>query len=84
MTQRKAILGSLPMSRVFLPGTHDSASYAVHEQANSENIVERYVITQVNSELINTEDIYLELDKFQIIRKVNLAATTSRWKLHGY
>ncbi|XP_071631995.1 PI-PLC X domain-containing protein 1 isoform X1 [Temnothorax longispinosus] len=46
MTERRAILGSLPISRVFLPGTHDSASYAIHERANSENIVERYVITQ--------------------------------------
>lgn len=52
MTERRIILGSLPLSRVFLPGTHDSASYAIHERANSENIVERYVITQVNSELI--------------------------------
>ncbi|XP_032685578.1 PI-PLC X domain-containing protein 1-like isoform X2 [Odontomachus brunneus] len=46
MADRRDILGPLPMSRVFLPGTHDSASYAIHERANSENIVERYVITQ--------------------------------------
>ncbi|KAG5309829.1 PLCX1 protein, partial [Acromyrmex insinuator] len=46
MSEKRAILGSLPMSRVFLPGTHDSASYAIHERANSENIVEKYVITQ--------------------------------------
>lgn len=48
MAKRRNILGSLPMSRVFLPGTHDSASYAIHERANSENIVEKFVITQVN------------------------------------
>jgi len=59
MTERRVILGSLPMSRVFLPGTHDSASYAIHEQANSENLVERYVITQVNSELIIQKIEYL-------------------------
>ncbi|KAL6422788.1 hypothetical protein ACFW04_010766 [Cataglyphis niger] len=46
MAERRNILGSLPMSRVFLPGTHDSASYAIHERANSENIVEKFVITQ--------------------------------------
>ncbi|EZA49390.1 PI-PLC X domain-containing protein 1 [Ooceraea biroi] len=46
MAERRDILGSLPMSRVFLPGTHDSASYAIHERANFENFVERYVITQ--------------------------------------
>jgi len=47
MAERRDILGSLPMSRIFLPGTHDSASYAIHERANFENLVERYVITQV-------------------------------------
>ena len=52
MSERRAILGSLPMSRVFLPGTHDSASYEIYVEANSENFVERYVITQVNSKLI--------------------------------
>ncbi|XP_012537184.1 PI-PLC X domain-containing protein 1 isoform X2 [Monomorium pharaonis] len=46
MEERRTILGPLPLRRVFLPGTHDSASYAIHERANSENIVERYVITQ--------------------------------------
>jgi len=52
MSERRAILGSLPMSRVFLPGTHDSASYVIHVEANSENFIDRYVITQVNSKLI--------------------------------
>lgn len=49
MAERRDILGSLPMSKVFLPGTHDSASYFIHERAHSENFVERYVITQVIS-----------------------------------
>lgn len=47
MADRRDILGSLPMSRLFLPGTHDSASYAIHERAKSENLIEKYVITQV-------------------------------------
>ncbi|EFN83766.1 Phosphatidylinositol-specific phospholipase C X domain-containing protein 1 [Harpegnathos saltator] len=46
MAERRDILGSLPMSRVFLPGTHDSASYAIHRRADSENLLEKYVITQ--------------------------------------
>ncbi|XP_025270505.1 PI-PLC X domain-containing protein 1 isoform X1 [Camponotus floridanus] len=46
MAERRNSLGLLSMSRIFLPGTHDSASYAIHEQANSENIVEKFVITQ--------------------------------------
>lgn len=48
MAERRNSLGLLSMSRIFLPGTHDSASYAIHEQANSENIVEKFVITQDN------------------------------------
>lgn len=49
MAERRDVLGSLPMSKVFLPGTHDSASYAIHERADFENIVEKYVITQVQA-----------------------------------
>ncbi|XP_014478082.1 PREDICTED: PI-PLC X domain-containing protein 1-like [Dinoponera quadriceps] len=46
MAERKDVLGSLSMNRMFLPGTHDSASYAIHERANSEDIIHRFVITQ--------------------------------------
>lgn len=55
MAERRNILGSLPMSRAFLPGTHDSASYAIHERANNDNIVEKYVITQVDLGDLATE-----------------------------
>ncbi|XP_066589301.1 PI-PLC X domain-containing protein 1-like [Prorops nasuta] len=45
MAERKGALGPLTMSKIFLPGTHDSASYAIHEKATAENLVEKYVMT---------------------------------------
>lgn len=46
MAERKSNLGPLQMNKIFLPGTHDSASYAIHKLANREDILEKYVITQ--------------------------------------
>ncbi|XP_035729994.1 PI-PLC X domain-containing protein 1-like [Vespa mandarinia] len=46
MAERKEILGPLKMNKIFLPGTHDSASYAIYERADREKIIEKYVITQ--------------------------------------
>lgn len=46
MAERKEILGPLKMNKIFLPGTHDSASYAIHKRADREDIIEKYVITQ--------------------------------------
>lgn len=46
MAERKNILGPLRMNKVFLPGTHDSASYAIHKLAGQEDLIEKYVITQ--------------------------------------
>ncbi|KAK2588362.1 hypothetical protein KPH14_004376 [Odynerus spinipes] len=46
MAERKNSLGPLRMNRVFIPGTHDSASYAIHQRADREDIFEKYVITQ--------------------------------------
>ncbi|XP_043502845.1 PI-PLC X domain-containing protein 1-like [Polistes fuscatus] len=46
MAERKDILGPLRMNKIFLPGTHDSASYAIHKLAAEEDIIDKYVITQ--------------------------------------
>ncbi|XP_053996108.1 PI-PLC X domain-containing protein 1-like isoform X1 [Hylaeus anthracinus] len=44
MKQRKHILGPLRISQIFLPGTHDSASYA--QRNDGGNIISRFAITQ--------------------------------------
>lgn len=44
MKERKDILGNLTMSQIFLPGTHDSASY--DEGSRKINIVSNFAITQ--------------------------------------
>ena len=44
MKDRKHMLGNLTISQVFLPGTHDSASY--DEEAKRMNIISNFAITQ--------------------------------------
>ncbi|XP_017795400.1 PREDICTED: PI-PLC X domain-containing protein 1-like [Habropoda laboriosa] len=44
MKERKNIVGPLKMSQIFLPGTHDSASY--DEEGNKRSILARFAVTQ--------------------------------------
>lgn len=45
MKERKDILGPLKMKQIFLPGTHDSASY--NETDDTASIVSNFAVTQV-------------------------------------
>lgn len=45
MKERKDILGPLKMKQIFLPGTHDSASY--NENDDGASIVSDFAVTQV-------------------------------------
>lgn len=39
---------NLSLSELFIPGTHDSASYILSTSGYSENILQRYIYTQVS------------------------------------
>lgn len=56
MKDRKHMLGNLTMSQVFLPGTHDSASY--DEETKKINIISNFAITQVYTFITITKNIY--------------------------
>lgn len=47
MKDRKGILGPLKISEVFLPGTHDSATY--EENGKGMSIFSKFAVTQVNT-----------------------------------
>lgn len=67
MAERKDILGPLMMNKIFLPGTHDSASYAIHERAGQEKIIEKYVITQVKMDSrVDNKSISFALDSSNV------------------
>lgn len=56
MQERRDTLGSLMMSKVFVPGTHNSAAYALHQKPGIESFIQMYAITQdidVLSQLIH-------------------------------
>lgn len=48
MSDQAAILGDFPLSRLFIPGTHDSGSYTVYtdQAVHGEKRIEKYVMTQ--------------------------------------
>lgn len=46
MQEMKSILGPLTISKLFLPGTHNSGSYALYARPTAENFIEKYAITQ--------------------------------------
>lgn len=55
------------MNKIFLPGTHDSASYAIHERAGQEKIIDKYVITQVKMDSrVDNKSISFALDSSNV------------------
>lgn len=50
----RGVLGSVPIKKFFLPGTHNSGSYKKYEGSLSDTVVSRYSICQ-------DEDIWSQL-----------------------